>query len=145
AVTSVTAFYTYRLTVMDYLRQALSVDTGAAAQASYEQMIYMLFLMLESGRQAVDELAEFQPDHDETLVTIYCSELPLFAFLLAKYRGVSEADFKYQRLKLRIAGYDEAVADLVERIERVDADRLKRGIAADTWRKAQTTCVELKG
>jgi hypothetical protein len=144
AVTSVTAFYTYRRTVMDYLRKSLAADTGSVAQSSYEQMIYTLFLMLESARQAVDELTEFQPEHDETLVSIYCSELPLFAFLLAKYRGVPQADFKYQRLKLRIDGYDRAVANLVERIENLEVDMLKEGPAKETWRKAQTTCLELK-
>jgi hypothetical protein len=144
AVTSVTAFYTYRRTVMDYLRAALAADSGAAAQAVYEQMIYMLFLMLESARQAVEELTEFQPERDETLVTVYCSELPLFAFLLDRHRGIPEADFKYQRLILRIRGYDDAVADLVYRIETVDLSKLKKGPAWETWQKAQTTCVELR-
>jgi hypothetical protein len=139
-VSSVTTFYTYRKTMMDYLRAAHAETSGTAAQRLYEQMIYMQFLMYESGRAAIQELTEFEPDQAERLVIILCSELPLLCFLIELYRP-QRTDFRYQRLCLRLKSYREDVDALLRRIDEVrslnDPDKLK------IWRKAITTSEEL--
>lgn len=142
SVTAITAFYTYRKTMMDYLRLAYAATTGAAAQQLYEQMIYMQFLMYENARIAVQELTEFEPERALNLVTIFCSELPLFVFLLDKYRRNSESDFKYQRLLLRIQHYHHRVQELLSKMDRVSREESKK--TKKIWIKAITTGRELQ-
>lgn len=140
-VTAVTQFYTFRSTMADCLRSATAADDVVAAVAQYDQMIYMQFLMYECARLATEQLIEFEPDKAEHHVTILCSELPLFSFLICRYRDDASANFLYRRLCLRVKDYVKDTADLVKQIhdvEKFGSEELKR-----SWRNAITTCIEL--
>ena len=60
-VTFVTQFYTYRKTMMDFLRRIAVTKALSPRLSLMEQMIYMQFLMYESAREAVEVLIEFEP------------------------------------------------------------------------------------
>lgn len=144
SVTAITAFYTYRKTMMDYLRATLAAPTGALAQERQQQMIYMQFLMYENARIALQELAEFEPERAQHLVTIYCSELPLFTFLIRRYRGDRQSHFLYKRLRLRIADYDKNVQALLDRLKDIPRHSAGKDAPDSAWIKAQTTAAELE-
>jgi hypothetical protein len=75
-VTHVTEFYTYRKTMMDSFRRmaAESTDRDGREQATI-QMIYMQFLMYESGRLAIEDLIDFEPNKIRGVISVLCSEL----------------------------------------------------------------------
>jgi hypothetical protein len=75
-------------------------------------MIYMQFLMYESGRLAIGELIDFQPNRAESLVNILCSELVAYEFLQTRY----ENDYRGKRLRLRCEQYQKIVPALYEKI-----------------------------
>jgi hypothetical protein len=129
-VTYVTQFYTYRKTMMDYLRAIAEAKNVSESEILMIQMIYMQFLMYESGRLAVEELIEFEPNKAESLVNILCSELVIYAFLQPRY----ENDYRGKRLCLRCEQYHKIVPELYNRI--MDAQH-------PNWKKAQTTAPEL--
>lgn len=139
-VTFVTEFYTYRKTMVDYLRRMAAVaDDLAAYRACAVQMIFMQFLMYESARKAIERLIEFEASRAESLISIYCSELVAYQFLLKEYApkhlGKAE-DFHHARLELREKGYREDVPRLLEWIAEHEAE--------EHWLRAVTTAGELK-
>jgi hypothetical protein len=113
-VTYVTQFYTYRKTMMDYLRAIAVAKNVSESESLMSQMIYMQFLMYESGRLAIEELIEFEPNKAESLVNILCSELVTYAFLQKRY----ENDYRGKRLRLRCEQYHKIVPELYNRIGR---------------------------
>ena len=140
-VAAVAQFYTFRSTMADCLRSATATEDATAAVTQYDQMIYMQFLMYECARSATSQLIEFEPDKAEHHVTILCSELPLFSFLICRYRNDGLADFLYRRLRLRVKDYVKDADDLMKQIHDVEesgSPELKH-----SWRKAITTCIEL--
>jgi len=136
-VTCVTEFYTYRKTMMDFLRSVADASDAQTKLQSISQMIYMQFLMYESGRLAVQELIEFEPNQAESLINILCSELPLFAFLL----DLHAADFKGKRLRLRIKNYQEVVPKELRKIAKAKKESGKSG---RYWDRAITSASELR-
>ena len=129
-VTSVTRFYTYRMTMLDLMRKA--AEPGQTQQAALlRQMIFMQYLMYESARHAIVQLIEFEPHQSEAVVNVLCSELVLYGFLQPSY----EDSFQGERLNLRIGEYDAIVA------------RMSRRIAENggmpNWLHAATTAPEL--
>jgi len=141
-VSAVTQFYTYRRTMVDCLHSALAQTRRDAALPQYDQMIYMQFLMYECARTSVRELIEFEPDQAENLVTVLCSELPLFAFLINRHRDDPTTVFLYRRLCLRVADYRREVEDLLEQIDTQavsTSPAVRKG-----WSKAATTSAELR-
>jgi hypothetical protein len=132
AVSFVTQFYSYRMTMMDFMRR-VAVTTEPATRLQFmEQMIYMQYLMYESARNAVNELVEFQPNQAEGFVIILCSELTLYRFLLKTY---PDDDYRTRRLHLRIDDY----AILVPKI----LDKMARLKDATHWKKARAIGPEL--
>jgi hypothetical protein len=143
-VSAITAFYTYRKTMMDYLRASATSEASETAKQLYEQVIYMQFLMYESGRLAVQELTEFEPEKTQNLITIYCSELPLFTFLLRRYRNNDAMKFLYRRLHLRIADYRGSVQRLLDKLDEIGRMSPEdRQHLDEVWLKALTTADEL--
>lgn len=130
-VTHVTEFYTYRKTMIDYLRAIAVTEDDKARDDLMTQMIYMQFLMYESGRLAIGELIEFEPNQAESIVNILCSELVTYPFLQNRYKD----DFRGDRLRLRREQYNEIVPELLDRIN---------GATHPSWKKAQTTAPELR-
>jgi hypothetical protein len=104
-------------------------------------MIYMQYLMYESGRLAIEDLIEFEPNRTESVIGILCSELIVYKFLVDefsqdKYRiGADGEDFRLQRLNLRRSNYEKEVQAIFAKT--LAAHSVK-------WRKAQATAVELK-
>jgi len=129
-VTYVTEFYTYRKTMVDYLRAISATTTVNERARLMSQSIYMQFLMYESARRAIGELIEFEPNKAESIVNILCSEVVVFGFLQTRY----ENDYRGKRLRLRCEEYQGIVPDLYKNI---------MGQRHSSWIKAQTTAPEL--
>jgi hypothetical protein len=72
-------------------------------------VIYLLFLAYESGRQAVNDLVEFEPAAAERKVTILLTELQVYSFLLKRFK---DEDIRQLRLKLREREYMKEVPTL---------------------------------
>jgi hypothetical protein len=143
ALTSITSFYTYRMTMIEYLRGAMSAPKWEATHERVEQMIYMQFLMYENARLATEQLTEFEPERAQNLVSIYCSELPLIACLIGLYRERKESRFLYERLRMRIDDYDTQVQALLSEVQGKGEHSDKRRLDV-AWIKAKTTAEELE-
>jgi hypothetical protein len=110
-------------------------------QQSKVEMIYMQYLMYESGRLAIEDLIEFEPKRTESIIGILCSELIVYKFLVdefgqGKYRireGVE--DFRLQRLNLRRSNYEKEVQAIYAKTSAAHSVK---------WKKAQATAAELK-
>lgn len=129
-VVNITAFYTYMKAVRDSLRRLADVPaaTGAPEPARTSQpgpggappgqpwhdalrnVIYMLYLALESGRHAIKDLVEFEPDQTERTIVILISELSAYRFLREQYTKPSE--MHYDRLILRGPEYQNLIPHL---------------------------------
>jgi len=127
AVTFVTQFYTYRKTMMDFLRRIAVTKALSPRLDLMDQMIYLQFLMYESAREAVEVLIEFEPNQAESLINVLCSELVLYRFLLRQHSN----DYRTRRLRLRIADYARVVPLLLDMV--AEYGHLPH------WHKAQAT------
>jgi hypothetical protein len=134
-VTSVTEFYTYRKTLVDYLKRIAVEEMPSRRSELLTMMVYMQLLMYESGRQAVERLVEFEPNRDESIINILCSELTVFAFL-KKIFCQDKHDYHGGRLLLRESIYRQVVPAAYYRA--INAGDHKN------WLKAQTTATEMK-
>ena len=121
-VIDITAFYTYMKAVRD-TRRALSavaassgdVSGGAPAprDLALRDLVYMIFLGLESARHAIKNLVEFEPEQAERTVVILLNELEAYAFL---ERNPNEGDSYQRRLALRRAEYERLVPHLIKTV-----------------------------
>jgi hypothetical protein len=109
-VINITAFYTFMKTVRDTLRKGADVRDADQRKESRKALVYMLYLALESGRKAMDDLVEFEPTHTERTMVILISELKAYEFLRQNYQN--EDEMHYSRLILRGPGYRRLVDDL---------------------------------
>jgi hypothetical protein len=130
-VTHVTEFYTYRKTMIDYLRAIEQETDGDRRLDLQDKMIYMQFLMYESAREAVEELIEFEPKKAESLINILWSELVLFPYLSKKH----SYDYLKPRLYMRREKYREYIPKLLTKI---------KSHKHPTWAKAQASAPELE-
>lgn len=137
-VTEVTQFYTYRKTMMDFLRKlAVTTDAADLAEAS-KHMIYMQFLMYESARRALRELIEFEPDQSVAIVNAYCNELVLFSFLKEHY----VEEFQGRRLDMRIKNY-ATIYDLADHIRTKYDEAIRKDKNINNWEKAHAIAPEM--
>jgi len=116
--------------MVDYLRSVAAAKNANESERLMSQMIYMQFLMYESGRLTIGELIEFQSNRAESLVNILCSELVAYKFLQARYGN----DYRGKRLRLRCAQYQKIVPALYEKI---------MAARHPNWKRAQTTAPAL--
>jgi hypothetical protein len=130
-VTHVTEFYTYRKTMIDFLRAIEQEKDGHHRLYIQGNMIYMQFLMYESARGAVEELMEFEPDRAESLINILLSELVLFSYLSNKHNY----DYLKPRLYMRRERYREYIPKLLTKIKKHKHQ---------TWARAQALAPELE-
>ena len=99
-VVNITEFYTYMKAFRDYLRKLdeITPQSGKLNSSSSEgflqswheavvNVVFMLFLGLESGRHAIADLVEFQPEKAERTIVILISELEAFRFLREPVHG----------------------------------------------------------
>lgn len=109
-VINITAFYTYMKTVRDSFRKEAYIRDTSRRKESLRALMYMLYLTLESGRKAMDDLVEFEPTHTERTMVILISELKAYEFLRLNYQ--KEDEMHYNRLILRGPGYKRLVGAL---------------------------------
>jgi hypothetical protein len=128
-VVNITAFYTYMKAVRDSLRALTEITPQAAESqpASNEStiggrwhdamlnVIFTLYLGLESARLAVDDLVEYEPEKAERTVVILLSELETYGLLARKYPD--KGDAHHERLMLREPIYRNLVPALIRSVE----------------------------
>jgi len=127
-VINITAFYTYMKAVRDSTRALAEIgpraseteppSNDAPADRWHEaarNVVYMLFLGLESARHAVCDLVEFVPERAEYIIIILISELEAFRFLVRQYPDPEEVHHK--RIILRAPEYRHLVQDLCHSVE----------------------------
>jgi hypothetical protein len=110
-VVNITAFYTYMKAVRDSMRSlaemAAQPPPAAAWHDGARNVIYVMYLGLESARKAVDDLVEFDPEKAERTIVILISELEAYRFLRQQF--TDPTDIRYQRITLRLADYERLV------------------------------------
>jgi len=128
-VVNITAFYTFMKGVRDLTRGLAEMPNlpdhdgsesrdGARTKAWQDRvrdLIYMMFLGLESARRALDKLVEYDPDHDELIIVVLISELRAYGFLCRQFAQAN--DIRYGQLKLRRAVYEEWVGRVCASVE----------------------------
>jgi hypothetical protein len=134
-VKNVTEFYTYMKVARDYMRKLADVganapDALAKWQAAIGNIMYMLFLALESARKSMQDLVEFQPRQAEDTITILLSELTAYAHL----RTVFIDDLRCRRLEAREEGYLRVVPGLLAEVT---------AGSGPEWAKAKELSIEL--
>ena len=151
-VVNITAFYTYMKAVRDSTRALMdlsappappapgldkaSASTSVAWQDAARNVIYMMFLGLESARKAIRDLVEFEPEQAERTIVILISELQAYGFLSEQF--VNEQDIRHQRLELRKADYEKLVPCLWNDVEAKCASK------PSDWEPARRLVPELK-
>jgi hypothetical protein len=146
-VEPVTEFYTYLKAMRDYLRLLSTIehpDTEVEQwQTGLRGVVYMLFLMLESGRKAIDRLIEFQPERAQNIITILLSELVVYELLLKIFpadggeKPVNDAQAKRLRLRTRgTDGYFEFIPALYRQVREHQNE--------EDWAKAAAMTAELE-
>jgi hypothetical protein len=147
-VERVTEFYTYLKTMRDYLRGLADIDHPIDEQYAWKTSVrnttYMLFLMLESARNAIDHLVEYEPEKALYRSEILLSEIVAYGFLLNKYKEDTkrdpEHDALFKRLNLRRAEYKP----LVERLTHLVSDNIHKSPREHkTWVKVEVLLNEL--
>jgi hypothetical protein len=80
-----------------------------------KNVVYMMFLTLESARKSIRDLIEFNPNQVENIINVLINELTAYQFLMIQFGAQSEAagqDFRYPRLCLRLQSYREIIGDV---------------------------------
>lgn len=148
-VVNITEFYTYMKVVRDSLRTLAGIEPPPAVSeasntvpaadpwhAAVRNVVYMLFLSLESARHAITDLVEFEPEYAERTIVILISELEAYRFLRAQYKDKKE-DMHYQRIELRALEYEALVPGLCHSVEKHSEKNL-------TWEPARRLVPELR-
>jgi hypothetical protein len=104
-VVNITAFYTFMKAVRDTFRQLADNKNMEQRRETILNLIYLLYLGLESGRNAMDDLVEFEPTHTERTIVILLSELDAYYFLRENFDV--EKEMHHERLILRGPTYDQ--------------------------------------
>lgn len=156
-VVNITAFYTYMKAVRDSTRALMDMagsrtqpdpqpnkaSTSTPWQEATRNVIYMMFLGLESARKAIKYLVEFEPEQAERTIVILISELEAYRFLREQF--VDKQDIRHQRLDLREADYRKLVPSLCNVVE---AGRASEGALSldepSQWEPALRLVPELK-
>jgi len=105
-------------------------------------VLYMLFLMLESGRRSISTLVENRAVCAQFAVEILLSELICYGMLLRTYEEAARKGFDYdarwKRLKLRVPNYQIMIPNLCSEIVR------RNGSGDNAWRKVGALVPELE-
>jgi hypothetical protein len=152
-VINITAFYTYMKAVRDSLRALAEVkpdsvdldspskkgDAAGRWHNASRNVVYMLFLGLESARHAVSDLVEFEPEKAERTIVILLSELEAWGFLRTQF---DEEDIFYKRIMLRAPEYQQLVLDLCSAVG-CGLKLGKQSKEASFWEEAKVLLPEL--
>jgi hypothetical protein len=120
-VINITAFYTYMKALRDSLRRRDAIPPPAPGpicktdpwHVATHNVIYMMFLGLESARHAITDLVEFEPENAERRIVILMSELDAYGFLRREYEE-DKTDVHFQRITLREPEYLKLVPQLCQ-------------------------------
>jgi hypothetical protein len=138
-VVNITAFYTFMKAVRDTLRQLAAAESAMQWQESMRNVLYMLYLALESGRNAMNDLVEFEPTHTERTMVILLSELDAYYFLRDRFRDPNE--MHNERLILRGPTYLALIPRLNKVLDcnaREHLDKAQRGaMRSPTYEESQ--------
>lgn len=143
-VERVTEFYTYLKAMRDYLRVLNTIhrpfDDAEQWRMGVRNIIYMLFLMLESARRSVERLIEYEPEQVQNTITILLSELAAYGFLVETFEDEARERPGYnarrERLRLRRDGYLKLVPEIYWKAHGLGADK--------EWEPAAALLEELK-
>jgi hypothetical protein len=114
-VINITAFYTYMKAFRDSLRTLGEASTAGPWHEAARNVIYMLYLGLESARLAITDLVEFEPEKAERTIVVLISELEAYGFLRSQF--TDEKNVFHQRLMLRLPEYRQLVPKLCGCVE----------------------------
>jgi hypothetical protein len=150
-VERVTEFYTYLKTMRDYLRGLADIDHPIDEQyawkASVRNTTYMLFLMLESARNAIERLVEYEPEKALYRAEILLSEIVAYEFLLNRYKEDTKRDLEhdalFKRLNLRKGEYKPLVDHLIELVSKNIHNSPPEHNEHKTWVKVDALLNEL--
>ena len=121
-VVYITQFYTYMKAVRDMQRALarikpqpaesgpLALSVGAWHEA-VRNIVYMMFLAMESARHAIDKLVEFESENAERTIVILISELEAYRFLCGQF---PEGDVRHDRILMREGEYRKVVQPLID-------------------------------
>jgi hypothetical protein len=129
-VINITAFYTFMKAVRDSQRMLAGIrpeplglgspSNEAPLDVSWHEaarnVVYMLFLGLESARHAIADLVEFQPEYAERTIVVLLSELEAYRFLRSQFED--EEDMYHRRIMLRDPEYRGLVPHLRDSVDR---------------------------
>jgi hypothetical protein len=148
----ITEFYTYMKSTRDMQRKLALIDPSQVVETggknangivkkdpwhdTLANMLYVLFLGYESGRNSVADLIEFQPTRAEDTIVILLTELECYSFLCGYFR---DDDVRYDRLQLREANYQETIPDLIRRVKAAHPVGERK-----YWAPAERTVAELE-
>jgi hypothetical protein len=138
-VVNITAFYTFMKTVRDKFRSGVDVQGEEQREDLRTNLMYMLYLGLESGRKAMRDLVEFEPACTERTMIILISEITSYHFLRRRYSRPGEVH--YDRLMLRAPGYARLMNELDTLLE-PHRGKLGRVVAASAVERLSNREVE---
>jgi hypothetical protein len=138
-VAHITEFYTYMKAARDLLRALAAVDSVPETKKIFENLIYVLFLGYESGRNAVKDLVEFEPTRAENIMIILLTELVCYSFLCTHFKDSKEPgdELRFARLELRESGYKSDIPELYRQVTS------PHGENEEDWKSAKGTAPEL--
>jgi hypothetical protein len=121
SIEAVTQFYTYLKAMCDYRHFLDEINAPDKQPETWQVLIrnvtYMLYLMLESGRNAVGELVENDASWAQYTGEILLSELVAYRLLFDVYKSAkqegSDHDARFNRLRLREHTYRKIVGKLL--------------------------------
>ena len=129
-VSHITEFYTFIKAFRDALRQRAAIAANGNSSPDVQRqaacnVIYSLYLALESGRHAIAQLVEFEPEQAERTLVILISELSAYHFLRQQFKVPRE--MRHERLTLRQPDYMKIVPILHTLVEshRAEVQRAK--------------------
>jgi hypothetical protein len=143
-VVNITAFYTFMKAVRDTFRQLADAKNAEQWQESMRNVMYMLYLGLESGRNAMNDLVEFEPTHTERTMVILLSELDAYYFLRDRFRVAKE--MHHERLILRGPTYIHLNHKLTSLLNCKEKELLGDAIQNPTYEERQWfAALQLRG
>jgi hypothetical protein len=141
-VINITAFYTFMKSVRDSFRRLADVRGEPAWKDSVTNILYMLYLALESARHAITDLVEFEPQQAERTMVILLSELAAYRFLRQRYSD--SADVHNDRLILRGPEYLALIPQLCQLVRSHCVGVLDPGNKDQQWAPALQLLPELE-
>jgi hypothetical protein len=128
-VINIAAFYTYMKAARDSMRSLAGTSPEAADFKTpplhdadlgpwhdiARNVLYLLYLGLESARKSIKDLVEFEPELMERTIVILISELQAYGFLRQQF--TQKDDARHERIQMRMPEYQQLVPHLCGVVE----------------------------